>query len=297
MPSTIHKIRYVLLGMNRLTDALRGQLVWARKAGGEGADVADSVALSYVHWPESNPFRDIYITGTIQVDEPAASLTRLNCGVRAMLGLTRHTQKTLCILLALCMACRNRSTSPSNPCDLEPSRFNPTRCRYNASDGQVRQLELYLLFNSAQMIRFGGPNWLQHATRPMCIPILGLQLGTIHTGVALVRDFSCLNDASVCLTDLLIANPFDYAHDEPINQNTTPICVIGTSHCSSRVIKMDANGDIVMTGKFFGIFRKAIYILFHRAICSIPQGYLFRFRCLFTSFTTVFSFTVCMVGL
>ena len=46
----------------------RNQLVWAKKAGGKGRDVAESIALSSVKFPADAPYRDVYITGTIQVN-------------------------------------------------------------------------------------------------------------------------------------------------------------------------------------------------------------------------------------
>eukprot|EP00656_Telonema_subtile_P038225 TRINITY_DN428_c0_g1_i2.p1 TRINITY_DN428_c0_g1~~TRINITY_DN428_c0_g1_i2.p1 ORF type:complete len:296 (-),score=57.75 TRINITY_DN428_c0_g1_i2:499-1386(-) len=44
----------------------RNQLIWAKKAGGMGADIAESVALSNVRYPDNNAHKDVYITGTIQ---------------------------------------------------------------------------------------------------------------------------------------------------------------------------------------------------------------------------------------
>jgi len=46
----------------------RNQLLWARKAGGKGTDIAESIALSSVKHPADAAYRDVYITGTIQVD-------------------------------------------------------------------------------------------------------------------------------------------------------------------------------------------------------------------------------------
>lgn len=52
----------------------RSQLLWAKKAGGVGEDVAESIALSNVRYPTDAPYRDVYITGTIQVlSRPAAA--------------------------------------------------------------------------------------------------------------------------------------------------------------------------------------------------------------------------------
>ena len=48
----------------------RNQLVWARKAGGKGKDVAESIALSSVKYPANAAYRDVYITGTIQACPP-----------------------------------------------------------------------------------------------------------------------------------------------------------------------------------------------------------------------------------
>ena len=48
----------------------RNQLIWARKAGGKGTDVAESIALSSVKYPTNAPYRDVYITGTIQATAP-----------------------------------------------------------------------------------------------------------------------------------------------------------------------------------------------------------------------------------
>ena len=45
----------------------RNQLIWAKKAGGNGDDVAEAIALSSVKYPVDSPYRDVYITGTIQV--------------------------------------------------------------------------------------------------------------------------------------------------------------------------------------------------------------------------------------
>ena len=48
--------------------------MWAKKAGGVGTDNAESIALSNVKYPVDAPYRDVYITGTIQVAPLAVSL-------------------------------------------------------------------------------------------------------------------------------------------------------------------------------------------------------------------------------
>eukprot|EP00658_Telonema_sp_P-2_P078872 TRINITY_DN748_c0_g1_i2.p2 TRINITY_DN748_c0_g1~~TRINITY_DN748_c0_g1_i2.p2 ORF type:complete len:309 (-),score=70.08 TRINITY_DN748_c0_g1_i2:378-1304(-) len=44
----------------------RNQLIWAKKAGGNGKDVGEAVALSNVRYPDDNAHRDVYVTGTTQ---------------------------------------------------------------------------------------------------------------------------------------------------------------------------------------------------------------------------------------
>eukprot|EP00658_Telonema_sp_P-2_P037009 TRINITY_DN26661_c0_g1_i3.p1 TRINITY_DN26661_c0_g1~~TRINITY_DN26661_c0_g1_i3.p1 ORF type:complete len:377 (+),score=90.80 TRINITY_DN26661_c0_g1_i3:100-1230(+) len=44
----------------------RNQLLWAKKAGGAGEDEAEAIALSNTRDPPDAPYKDVFITGTIQ---------------------------------------------------------------------------------------------------------------------------------------------------------------------------------------------------------------------------------------
>ena len=60
----------------------RNQLVWARKAGGKGKDIAESIALSSVKYPATAAYRDVYITGTVQAcPHPQSTLTTHCCSI------------------------------------------------------------------------------------------------------------------------------------------------------------------------------------------------------------------------
>jgi hypothetical protein len=129
----------------------RNQLVWAKKAGGKGTDIAESIALSSVKYPADAPYRDVYITGTIQ-GKAWFDTTRT---VSALSSMTKSLYIT----------------------------------KYNTSDGAVRWTKL----------------------------------------------------AATCdTTDV---------HSDLGERVTWKDAY---SHCNSRAIGVDPNGDVIITGKFFG---------------------------------------------
>lgn len=129
----------------------RNQLVWARKAGGKGKDVAESIALSSVKYPANAAYRDVYITGTIQ---GKAWFDTTNT-VSALSSQTKSLYIT----------------------------------KYNTSDGTVRWAKLAATCDTTE----------------------------IHSNLGQRVQWK---DAY--------------------------------SHCNSRAIGVDLNGDVVITGKFFG---------------------------------------------
>jgi len=129
----------------------RNQLIWAKKAGGNGDDVAEAIALSSVKYPVDSPYRDVYITGTIQG--------------KAWFD----TTKTVSALSTM-----SKSIYIT---------------KYNSSDGDVRWTKLAATCDTTD----------------------------IHSDLG-----------------------------ERVTWKDT------ASHCNSRAIGVDENGDVVITGKFFG---------------------------------------------
>jgi len=129
----------------------RNQLLWARKAGGKGTDIAESIALSSVKHPADAAYRDVYITGTIQ----GKAWFDTTQTVSALSSLTKSLYIT----------------------------------KYNTSDGSVRWAKL----------------------------------------------------AATCDTTEIHSN----LGERILHKDAY-------SHCNSRAIGVDMNGDVVITGKFFG---------------------------------------------
>eukprot|EP00656_Telonema_subtile_P029001 TRINITY_DN3182_c0_g1_i3.p1 TRINITY_DN3182_c0_g1~~TRINITY_DN3182_c0_g1_i3.p1 ORF type:complete len:333 (-),score=72.01 TRINITY_DN3182_c0_g1_i3:255-1253(-) len=129
----------------------RNQLLWAKKAGGVGEDVAESIAISNVRYPTDAPYNDIFITGTIQG--------------KAWFDTTKTVSALSANTKSIYIA------------------------KYNTSNGEVRYTKLAATCGTTQM----------------------------HSDLG-----------------------------ERVQWKDT------YSHCNSRAIGLDSNGDVVITGKFFG---------------------------------------------
>ena len=131
--------------------------MWAKKAGGVGTDNAESIALSNVKYPVDAPYRDVYITGTIQVAPLAVSLHLLLAFIWQKTCHSRENRARFFILISLILQGKAWFDTTKTVSALSSLTKSLYIAKYNTSDGAVQstsQSRFSGLCESMQFERF-----------------------------------------------------------------------------------------------------------------------------------------------